>query len=246
MTSGLAGFQESNDGNVEGGGLDPEAVDSPNVPGRQVVKLEVPAGGKRSEVRPEEAQNIQAGQHLFFGYSAFLPGDFPVDATNWQVVWQLHDGGTNTSPPVALEIVDGKLWLSNVGDRVKDLGAVQAGQNLDVQLDITFENGGGSVSVYRGGQQVLQNFQPPQGTMIDDSDYLKTGVYRDPGNSGGDATLFLNDLKIGESLESVSQLAGAATSGPEPTTPGAGGHQTATVSATPSITAPAPASTTTP
>ena len=106
------------------------------MPGRQVVKLEVPGGAKRSEVRPEEAQDIRAGEHLFFGYSAFLPADFPVDTSDWQVIWQLHDGGTNTSPPVALEIVDGNLWLANVGDRVRDLGPVQAGRNLDVQLDI--------------------------------------------------------------------------------------------------------------
>ncbi|WP_328305566.1 cutinase family protein [Actinomycetospora sp. NBC_00405] len=213
LTSGLAGFQDSTGGNVEGGGLDPEEVESPNVPGRQVVKLEVPGGAKRSEVRPEEAQDIRAGEHLFFGYSAFLPADFPVDTSDWQVIWQLHDGGTNTSPPVALEIVDGNLWLANVGDRVRDLGPVQAGRNLDVQLDIRFEEGGGSVSVYRGGRQVLQDFRPPRGTMIDSFDYLKTGIYRHTGGPAEPATIFLNDLKIGETLESVSGLAGAETGG---------------------------------
>ncbi len=213
LTSGLEGFQDSTGGNVEGGGLDPEEVESPNVPGRQVVKLEVPGGAKRSEVRPEEAQDIRAGEHLFFGYSAFLPADFPVDTSDWQVIWQLHDGGTNTSPPVALEIVDGNLWLANVGDRVRDLGPVQAGRNLDVQLDIEFEEGGGSVSVHRGGRQVLQDFRPPRGTMIDSFDYLKTGIYRHTGGPAEPATIFLNDLKIGETLESVSGLAGAETDG---------------------------------
>ncbi len=209
LTSGLAGFQESNGGNVEGGGLDPEEVESPNVPGRQAVKLEVPGGAKRSEVRPEEAQDIREGEHLFFGYSAFLPEDFPVDTSDWQVIWQLHDGGTNTSPPVALEVVDGRLWLANVGDRVRDLGPVQAGRNLDVQLDIRFEIGGGEVSVYRGGRQVLQGFRPPRGTMIDSFDYLKTGIYRHTEGPAEPATIFLNDLKIGETLASVSDLAGA-------------------------------------
>ncbi|MDF2976724.1 MAG: hypothetical protein K0S40_1452 [Actinomycetospora sp.] len=209
LTSGLAGFQESNGGNVEGGGLDPEEVESPNVPGRQAVKLEVPGGAKRSEVRPEEAQDIREGEHLFFGYSAFLPEDFPVDTSDWQVIWQLHDGGTNTSPPVALEVVDGRLWLANVGDRVRDLGPVEAGRNLDVQLDIRFEIGGGEVSVYRGGQQVLEGFRPPRGTMIDSFDYLKTGIYRHTEGPAEPATLFLNDLKIGDTLASVSDLAGA-------------------------------------
>ncbi|TDQ58615.1 cutinase [Actinomycetospora succinea] len=209
LTSGLTGFQDSTGGNVEGGGRNPEEVESPNVPGRQVVKLEVPGGAKRSEVRPEEAQNIREGQRLYFGYSAFLPEDFPVDTRDWQVIWQLHDGGSNTSPPVALEVVEGRLWLANVGDRVRDLGPVRAGQNLAVQMDIAFEIGGGSVSVYRDGQQVLQDFRPPRGTMIDSFDYLKTGIYRHTDGPAEPATLFLNDLKIGDSLESVSDLAGA-------------------------------------
>lgn len=218
LTSGLAGFQDSNGGNVEGGGLAPEEVESPNVPGRRAVKLEVPGGAKRSEVRPEEAQDIREGQRLFFGYSAFLPAHFPVDAAGWQVIWQLHDGGTDTSPPVALEIVDGRLWLANVGDRVRDLGPVRAGENLAVQMDIRFEIGGGSVSVYRDGQQILADFRPPRGTMIDSFDYLKTGIYRQPDGPAEPATIFLNDLKIGESLASVSDLAGAeqgATGGTE-------------------------------
>ena len=213
LTFGLAGFQDSNGGNVEGGGLAPEEVESPNVPGRRVVKLEVPGGAKRSEVRPEEAQNIREGQRLFFGYSAFLPADFPVDTQDWQVIWQLHDGGSNTSPPVALEVVDGRLWLANVGDRVRDLGPVQAGRNLAVQMDIRFEIGGGSVSVHRDGQQVLQDFRPPRGTMIDSFDYLKTGIYRHTDGPAEPATLFLNDLKIGDTLESVSDLAGSEQGG---------------------------------
>ncbi|PVZ08423.1 heparin lyase I family protein [Actinomycetospora cinnamomea] len=208
LTSGLAGFQDSNGGNVEGGGLVPEEVESPNVPGRRVVKLEVPEGAKRSEVRPEEAQDIREGEHLFFGYSAFLPADFPTDTRSWQVIWQLHDGGTNTSPPVALEIQENRLWLSNVGERVRDLGPVRPGENLDVQLDVRFAIGGGEVSVYRGGQPVLQGFRPPRGTMIDELDFLKTGIYRDASAEAEPATIFLNDLKIGETLESVSGLAG--------------------------------------
>ena len=67
--------------------------------------------------------------------------------------------------------------------------------------------------MYRGGQQVLQDFRPPRGTMIDSFDYLKTGIYRDTGGPAEPATIFLNDLKIGETLESVSGLAGAETDG---------------------------------
>ena len=67
--------------------------------------------------------------------------------------------------------------------------------------------------MYRGGRQVLQDFRPPRGTMIDSFDYLKTGIYRHTGGPAEPATIFLNDLKIGETLESVSGLAGAETDG---------------------------------
>ncbi len=46
--------------------------------------------------------------------------------------------------------------------------------------------------------------------MIDASDYVKTGIYRDP-SERQPSTLYLNDMKIGTSIASVSQLAGAPT-----------------------------------
>ena len=208
LTEGLAGFQEPHEGNVENG-EDPAPVASPNVPGHEAIRLALPAGGKRSELRPEEAaQQIRAGERHFFGYSAFLPEDFPVDFQGFQVIWQLHDGGANTSPPVALEVQQGRLWLANVGELVQDLGPVTAGENLAVQMEIEFAQGGGTVSVWRDGREVLTDFAPPQGTMIDDFDYLKTGLYRSESGDAPATELFLNDLKIGDSLESVSGLAG--------------------------------------
>ena len=158
----------------------------------------MPPGAERSEVQPKAAQDIKAGQHMAFGISDFIPQGFPVNTRGgWQVIWQLHDGGTNGSPPVALEVAQGRLFLSNVGQHVKDLGAVTPGRNLAVQLDIAFAKNAGTVSVIRDGQQMLSDFKPPKGTMVDDSDYLKTGVYKDPDTNDGDASLFINDEKIG-------------------------------------------------
>jgi hypothetical protein len=45
--------------------------------------------------------------------------------------------------------------------------------------------------------------------MIDSFDYLKTGIYRHTEGPAEPATIFLNDLKIGDTLASVSDLAGA-------------------------------------
>jgi hypothetical protein len=125
------------------------------------------------------------------------------------VIGQLHDGGTNGSPPVALEVAQGHLWLSNVGQHVKDLGVVTPGRDLAVQLDVAFAKGAGTVSVVRDGQPVVTNFTPPKGTMVDDLDYLKTGIYKDPAAGDSDASLSINDEKIGSSLAQVGNLAGA-------------------------------------
>lgn len=190
--------------------MDAVAAVSPSVPGRQAVKFEVPGGGKRSESQPEK-DTFTDGDRKFFGYSAFLDENFATDAQSWQVIWQLHDNGVNGSPPVALEVGEGRLWLATAGnDRDKDLGPVTPGSNVSVQLEVEFETGGGFVNVWRDGQQLVSNYTPPQGTTVDGGAYLKTGIYRDP-SEGQDSTLFLNDLKIGDSLESVSDLAGATT-----------------------------------
>ena len=208
LTSGLEGFRSTpwNNENAK----DPVAAASPNVPGRQAVKFEVPGGGKRSESQPEK-DTFTDGDHKFFGYSAFLDENFATDADSWQVIWQLHDNGVNGSPPLALEVGQGKLWLATSGnDHDKDLGAISPGTNVSVQLEVQFETGGGFVNVWRDGKQLVSDYTPPKGTTVDGGAYLKTGIYRDP-SEGKDSALFLNDLKIGDSLDSVGKLAGAST-----------------------------------
>ena len=63
---------------------------------------------------------------------------------------------------------------------------------------------------------MLSDFKPPKGTMVDDSDFLKTGVYKDPSAGDGDASLFINDEKIGSSLQQVGNLAGATAGSGSP------------------------------
>jgi hypothetical protein len=190
------------------GAQDPVAAPSPNVPGRQGVKFVVPGGGKRSEVQPA-GSTYKDGDHKFFGYSGYLDKDFATDAQDWQVIWQLHDDGANGSPPVALEVGKGHLWLATSGnDHDKDLGPVTPGSDVAVQLEVQFQTGGGLVNVWRDGKPLVSNYKPAKGTTVDGADYLKAGIYRDP-SEGKASTLYLNDLKIGDSLASVGNLAGA-------------------------------------
>lgn len=109
LTNGLDGFLPATEksGDVEKGGKNPAAAPSPNVQGRNAIKVDVPSGAERSEVQPKAAQNIEAGQHMAFGISDFLPQGFPVSSRGgWQVIWQLHDGGTNGSPSSASTAAD--------------------------------------------------------------------------------------------------------------------------------------------
>lgn len=204
MSSGLEGFKSTPWNNQDA--TDPSAAASPNVSDRQVVKFQMPGGGKRTEAEPD-VPNFQEGQTSFVGYSGYFADGFPVGTGDWQLIMQFKQPGTG-SPPLAVEVGNGQLRLANNGTGQKDFCPVRAGAPFSFRLRITF---GGEIDAWCGERQTLNGYRTPS-SNVNGSAYLKTGIYRNPG-VGGDSTLFLNDLRIGPSLESVSGLAGAGSGG---------------------------------
>ena len=225
MSSGLEGFSSTPWNNE--GATDPVAAASPTVTGRRAVKFHMPGGGKRTEAEPD-IPDFQEGETSFVGYSGYFAEGFPVDTGDWQLIMQFKQPGTG-SPPLAVEVGHGQLRLANNGTGQKDFCPVRAGEAFSFRLGITF---GGGIDAWCGEEQTLHGYRTPS-SNVSGSAYLKTGIYRNPG-IGGDSTLFLNDLKIGRTLESVSGLAGAGAGGgpvsAEPASP------TATATAGPSTT----------
>ncbi len=198
LVKGLAGFKSTPWNNQNA--TDPSTASSPNVPGRQAVKFEMPGGGKRTEAEPD-VPVFQQGQTAFVGYSGFFDAGFPTTTDTWQVIMQFKQPGTG-SPPLAVEVGKGQLRLANNGHNQKDFCPVTDGA-FSFQVGVTF---GGTIEAWCNGRQTLAGYRTPE-SNVQGSAYLKTGIYRDE-SIKQDSTLFLNDLKVGKSLDSVSGLAG--------------------------------------
>jgi hypothetical protein len=165
------------------------------------VEFDMPGGGKRTEAEPDVPE-FREGQTAFVGYSGFFDQGFPTTTDTWQVIMQFKQPGTG-SPPLAVEVGKGQLRLANNGRNQKDFCPVTAGQPFSFRLGITF---GGAIDAWCNGRQTLSGYRTPE-SNVQGSAYLKTGIYRDE-SIKQDSRLFVNDLKVGPSLQSVSGLAG--------------------------------------
>ena len=196
----LAAF-DRNDYNEQDG--TPREVPSRSGSGQEALEFSLDGGDERTEVQPRIPMQRE-GDVQYYSYSAVLADDFPTDVTTWQLLLQWHHNGDSGSPPVAIEVRDNRLVLSAEGEDRQDLGPVRGGDRIDLTMRIAFsrDSDRGTVDVWRDGNRVLRDHRPPGGTLLDQSDYMKLGLYRsdsidEPGR------LWLEDLRIGPSLASV-------------------------------------------
>jgi hypothetical protein len=117
---------------------------------------------------------------------------------------QWHHSADSGSPPVAVEVRDGRLMLAAEGSDLQDLGPVSGGDRVDLTLRIRFSQDAdqGTVDVWRDGRPVLVDYRPSGGTLLDNADYLKVGIYRDT-SIDAPGRLWLDELRIGPTLASV-------------------------------------------
>lgn len=227
----LSGF-DRDDYNEKAG--PPEVVSSPNIPGRQAIKFSVAPEAQRSEVVPK-IPHQRDGDTLFFGYNGFIPDGFPIDADRYQIFMQWHHEGNDGSPPISVNLRDNKIMLAGGDDDPhpsyeKTVAPMAGGQPINIVLKIVFSQDPdeGSIDVWSGGKQVVTDFHPPGGTMYDDGDYLKVGMYRDT-KLPDTADVYINNLAVGNDYASVQNAIGAPSASPE-----AGGSTGAPSTAKPS------------
>jgi hypothetical protein len=92
-------------------------------PGGKAYRFETRVGdneyGERSEVRngnnngtPKiaEPQYVE-GDTRGFAFQVYIPQSFPVNETGFDLIAQFHQAGGNASPPWAIYIGSGKLWV---------------------------------------------------------------------------------------------------------------------------------------
>ena len=196
----LAGFDRDDYNEADGA---PEQVASPSPGGSQALQITVDGGGKRSEIKPR-IPDQREGDVQYYSYSALLDSDFPTDAETWQLLLQWHQYDASGSPPVAVEVRQNRLMLATEGEDLQDLGAVSGGDQIDLTMRIAFSRDPdeSTIDVWRGGDHVLRGYHPPGGTLVDDGNYMKVGIYRDT-SIEQTARLWINDLRIGPTLSSV-------------------------------------------
>jgi hypothetical protein len=211
----LLGVFDRNGYNEQDGA--PRTIASPTSPGRQALEFRLDGGDQRTEVEPRVPDQYE-GQVWYYTYRAALARDFPTDTESWQVVLQWHHTGDSGSPPIALEVKQGRLALASEGENLQDLGPIRGGDRIDVSMRIAFSRDPerGSVDVWRDGDHVLERYSPPGGTLLDQGNYLKLGLYRatridEPGR------LWVDDLRVGSTMASVAPTGmGSGTPGADP------------------------------
>ncbi|GAA4865128.1 heparin lyase I family protein [Actinomycetospora straminea] len=192
----------------------PQQVASPDAPSRQALQFTLGGGDERTELEPKIPQQRE-GQVQYYSYVARLADDFPTDVNTWQVLLQWHHLGSSGSPPIALEVRGNRLMLAAEGEDLQDLGPIRPGDQVDVTMRVLFSQdpSRGAVDVWRGSDHVMRAYRPEGGTMLDEGNYLKVGLYRDD-SIDEEGRLWLEDLRVGPTIESVRSPATSSTAAP--------------------------------
>lgn len=190
----------------------------------RAMRLRIPDVYRRYEVVPDVPALVD-GNEVFIGFSVFIEADTDIIATAgnyYQSIWQLRPDDSTGSPPVSMEVIEGKLELTGGYGRPDPAGGAdftnqaQYRQTLlnpmpkGVWVDIVIylamwsALNSGRVDVWVNGTQVLANFRPPPGTNFGtaaETAYPKNGIYHDGSNRG--ATVWFADHKHGTSYAAV-------------------------------------------
>jgi hypothetical protein len=146
-------------------------------------------GDIRSEMR--SALHLYSGEDVYVRFLARLSKGFPVEEspTVWgELIWQLHDGGTNGSPPLALAIHDvglGRYALEDANGTVWWQGPeidYETWHEFIVRVNHSEDAETGFAEVWMDGvqQKMIGGSNRYYGpTLVDEFNYPKSGYYRD-------------------------------------------------------------------
>lgn len=191
----------------------PSLIASPTTPGRQAYYFSLPPGGKRSEVLPVgPGTQPQDGETQFVRYSALLGRDFPTNVPEWQIILQWHQQQDTGSPPLALQVTQGGLFMVSGGMEARPLGPIAAGQPVNLTMQVRFSRfpALSSVTVFRDGRPTaVQDWHPAGGTMYSPFAYMKMGMYRSQSIPYG-GSVAITDLKVGHTPDAIGGMGALA------------------------------------
>ncbi len=161
------------------------------------------------EQDPSEPLALTAGSTVTATFTTSLDLDGAAGTGIWAVVWQLigpEASGSWPGPPLALTISNDS-WLIGGGEghpegsreSYIDTGVPFAdGRAVEWTIQVHLKRGGGAVNVWADGQQVVEGWSPPAGTMYPNQSFviMKNGLYT--GGNGGDGartTMVVSDAR---------------------------------------------------
>jgi hypothetical protein len=154
-------------------------------------------GGERAEVARYDRGRVHEGDERWYEFSLRFDASFPAVDGAYLIVMQWH-GPYNASPPMSLEVRGaGTLVLTgHIPDAPEMvIGDIARGEWVDYVVHATFSRSAttGWAEVYRNG--VVAVPRHPRASMIDHSNYLKMGIYRD-WNAEPTAVMWADGLRV--------------------------------------------------
>lgn len=172
-----------------------QVVPSPARQGRYALRAEVRQGddpidasGNRNELMKQDGAS--EGTEYYYGWSTLWPSDYPLTPT-WQVFMQWHHPGTTGAPPVRFvlgcsaadcgEPLPDTLFLIVNNKTVWTRKGIKRGEWTDFVLHVKWsaDPAVGFVELWYDGQLVLPRRYTRTLYSSSDTNYLKTGLYRD-------------------------------------------------------------------
>ena len=153
-------------------------------------------GSERSEVQSNaKGAVVEEGDERWYQWSTKFPADFENPTSDFFIILQWHSA--EGSPPLAVN-VSKKGTVDIGGDGVKDrptktIGKVRPGEWVDYTLHVMFsqDKKKGFVEAWENGKQTVPLTR--RATMVDESNYLKQGIYR---RGGKEVTILQDGLRV--------------------------------------------------
>jgi Polysaccharide lyase len=154
-------------------------------------------GGERAEVARYNLGRVHEGDERWYEFNLKFDAAFPDDNGKFLIVMQWHPDG-NGSPPMALIVSGGQLFLTGsaaVGAPAMLIGDIARGEWVDYVVHAKFSRSAetGWAEVYRNGALAVP--MHARANMVDNSNYLKMGLYRDD-TASATAVLWVDGLRV--------------------------------------------------
>lgn len=158
------------------------------------------AGGNRTEVRlPSAVGDVKEGDERWYEFSVKFDDNFQNPSGGWFLIYQWHSKNPDSgSPPLGINVENnGDVVVGGDGGSggKKVIGKLQKGKWVNYILHVKFgrSSSNSTINAWENGVQKISDWK--RQSMSTDTNYLKSGIYRDSSNSST-SVVFHDDLRV--------------------------------------------------